>query len=1205
MCTYRNIRTYVHMYVAIFFDTMHTIIAFKQSYVSTRINAMNFVCWFFSAIHVISATRILYVLPDNVSDVNCPSQPCATLGQYLLDNGSLPVISNVEYHFLPGEHHVADTIAIEEAFNFSLIGLSSSPAKLICRFNFNIHMSVLYSYNVAIKNLELSQCSGKIFSYVELHIAVGLFLYECSHCKVENILFIDYGFAGINLLLNSHLKNITIDMAIEETSAYVCSPKFFLMFLDTEYHHTYDIDTVLINEVFISGHSEKCYEYHEAMGIWLHNNNYSITVEMYDSQFYNMDQKALDIQMKTNTCALLIKNCTFTDIKNKMRLLDHVIYAKIFPHNVTIRFENCGFYSSRALTLLQIEIVRHSSSCLHPSNTTFENCNFISNERSLLILSNDAYNCKVNVFFDGNVKFSNNTRTASQTLGDLLKFSFAVLYMKGTITFLENIVVDSIIELENSDVMLTKTVTFLSNICGTVINLVSLDFPYIIIMEYANISFINQIYQNHLIYTSAPKVNDYDNISPYCIFQYMVSANEKYYTNSELFSLYNISFSENKLDKQTTTIDFVAQANSLYISDYLTHCKWLPTAVFNGHRPGYVNQQIVRVDNYQWIHYKRICYCPHDQNYNCTIDLLGPIYPGQKLQVELCMPLTESNVSYNLYVKTHSSSLPNSTCKVAHQTELFNSIGNYAKIFNFTIISESESCELFLVMEFHDEASDAFYVQLLPCPVGFTLQNGKCGCDPSLPPDIDTCYIDQSAIGRPANTWITAHTVANNVTNYLISDCPMDYCLPYSTNVDLLYPDLQCQFNRTGVLCSQCQHPLSMVFGSSRCMKCTNVHILITIIVLVAGIVLVVLLYVLNLTVTNGTINGIIFYANIISINDSVFLVNDNVFKPLKVFISFTNLDLGIETCFYNGMDSYAKMWLQLFFPSYLILIAASIIIASRYSSRMLRLTYSRSLPVLATLFLLSYTGVLRVASTVLFSYSTITHYPSGDKQIVWSIDSSIPLFGNRLSILFIACVVLFLLLILLSIALLLTRLLSRFRMINYFKPLLDAFQGSYKDKYYNWIAVTIIIRMIIFSLYVFQSRLKVFLAATLLAAFTACYGYACPHKNKAVNIQDLSLLVNLTIMHTVPLLDNNNIFTIVTNFLISLTFIQFFIATTYHFFTHTFHCNVAIKEKLIKCIMTKNKRSPSSYNVELLNVPECTYNYTIYRDELISDDFK
>ena len=250
----------------------------------------------------------------------------------------------------------------------------------------------------------------------------------------------------------------------------------------------------------------------------------------------------------------------------------------------------------------------------------------------------------------------------------------------------------------------------------------------------------------------------------------------------------------------------------------------------------------------------------------------------------------------------------------------------------------------------------------------------------------------------------------------------MDYCLPYSSNVNLLYPDLQCQFNRTGILCSQCQRHLSMVFGSSRCMKCTNVHILIAIVVIVAGIVLVVLLYLLNFTVTNGTINGIIFYANIISINDSVFLVNDNVFKPLRVFISFVNLDLGIETCFYNGMDTYAKMWLQLFFPFYLVIIAASIIIGSRYSSRILRLTYTRSLPVLATLFLLSYTGVLRTVLTVLFSYSTITHLPSGHQQIVWSIDASVPLFGLKFTILFITCLVLFLLLIPFNIILLFTR---------------------------------------------------------------------------------------------------------------------------------------------------------------------------------------
>jgi len=349
----------------------------------------------------------------------------------------------------------------------------------------------------------------------------------------------------------------------------------------------------------------------------------------------------------------------------------------------------------------------------------------------------------------------------------------------------------------------------------------------------------------------------------------------------------------------------------------------------------------------------------------------------------------------------------------------------------------------------------------------------------------------------------------------------MDYCLLYSSNINLLHPHLQCQYNRTGLVCSQCQHPLSMVFGSSRCMECTNLHILITIIVIVAGIVLVVLLYLLNLTVTKG----IIFYANIVSINDSVFLINDNVFKPLRAFISFANLDLGIETCFYNEMDSYAKMWLQLFFPLYLIIIAVSIIIARRYSSRILRLTYTRSFPVLATLFLLSYNGVLRTVLTVLFSYSTITHVPSGHQQIAWSIDASVPLFGLKFTILFITCLLLLLLLIPFNITLLFTRYLLQFRIINHFKPLLDAFQGSYKDKYYYYGAVHIILRSLFFALHGFQTKLRLIIATMILVLFTGYHGYTHPNKSKLVNIQELLLHINLTLIYAVSYQGSDGVF--------------------------------------------------------------------------------
>ena len=1147
-------------------------------------------CWLLSIVHVIStctATKILYVLPDNVSDVNCPSQSCATLGQYLLDNGSLPVLSDVEYHFLPGEHHVVNFIHVYGVFNFSLIGTSLSPANLVCWSQ--SYVAVLYSYNVIIKNLMFVQCNGDLFTQLNLGVMAGLFLYECSYCKVKDLQFFGYGFAGINLFQKSYLSNITVDMTIIKPAALMCNVKFFLMFKLMGTKHNHHHDSVLVNQVFINGYGGTCKynEQREVMAVILYK-IYDIHVELSNSQFHNLNQMSLYFRMKYTNASLLIKNCTFTYTTHKVI---EVVYGTLSINNIAVKFDNCVFYHNTASDLLRLHFAYHADGlCVYPSNITIENCDFTDNKGSLLMLFTTVFDCKPNIFFKEFVNFALNKATY------IMQFSYINVYMSGTITVFKNDVTDNIIRFEDCNITFTETIMFLSNTCDNVIYLMSVDLPYMVVMEYANISFVNTTHHHHLVLLSGPLLNNYGNIFPYCCLQYFSISTSNKSNITELITHYTISFSGNT---QILKDRWISQMNS--IQEILTHCKWLPTAIFKGHDPGYVNQQIIKVDGHQWIHHKKICHCPHGKEYNCTEDLLGSVYPGQRLQVDLCMPQAEPVEYFMLYAETHSTSLPSSACKIARQTELINRVTNRPEVFNFTIISENETCELFFRVE--NYIRSAFYVKLLPCPVTFTLQNGRCDCDPFLPPDIDTCYIDLSSIRRPANIWITAHTLTNNTTNYLISDCPMDYCLPHSTNINLLHPDLQCQFNRTGILCSQCPHPLSMVFASSRCMKCTNVHILITIIVIVAGIVLVVLLYVLNLTVTNGTVIGIIFYANIVSINDSVFLVNDNVSKTLRVFISFTNLDLGIETCFYNGMDSYVKMWLQLFFPSYLIFIAVSIIVSSRYSTRVLRLTYHRSLPVLATLFLLSYTGVLRVVLTVLFSYSTITHYPSGDKQIVWSIDASVPLFGLKFIILFITCIVLFLILIPFNITLLFTRCLSRFRVVNHFKPLLDAFQGSHKDKYYYWIAVQLMFRSIFFSLYAFQVKLRLIIATILLMIFTGYYGYLQPNKNKTVNFQELSILINLTIMYAVSVKDNEKIFSIITNTMISLALIQFCIIVLCHFLIYTCHCKFSIKEKL--AVLFSRKKCHSSFNVALLDIPERTYNYSEYQDGLVSDDFK
>lgn len=117
------------------------------------------------------------------------------------------------------------------------------------------------------------------------------------------------------------------------------------------------------------------------------------------------------------------------------------------------------------------------------------------------------------------------------------------------------------------------------------------------------------------------------------------------------------------------------------------------------------------------------------------------------------------------------------------------------------------------------------------------------------------------------------------------------------------------------------------------------------------GIALVLVLFLANLTVTAGTVHGLIFYANIVGVNTPILFRNTNR-GFLFVFISLLNLELGFPLCFFDGMDDIAKVGLQFIFPSYLLLLSGAIIFLSRYYPRIQKATASSGVPVLATLFI-------------------------------------------------------------------------------------------------------------------------------------------------------------------------------------------------------------------------------------------------------------
>ena len=110
------------------------------------------------------------------------------------------------------------------------------------------------------------------------------------------------------------------------------------------------------------------------------------------------------------------------------------------------------------------------------------------------------------------------------------------------------------------------------------------------------------------------------------------------------------------------------------------------------------------------------------------------------------------------------------------------------------------------------------------------------------------------------------------------------------------------------------------------------------------------------------------------------------------------------------------------------------------------------------------------------------------------------------------------------------------------------------------------------------------------------------------VNIQELLLLLNLTIMYAVSYQYSESVFSIVTNLMISLAFIQFRAILLYHFLTYTCRYNVEIalqtlRQKLLN--LYHKDHLQNKFDVVLLNIPECTYNNTEYQDGLVSDDFR
>ena len=421
-------------------------------------------------------------------------------------------------------------------------------------------------------------------------------------------------------------------------------------------------------------------------------------------------------------------------------------------------------------------------------------------------------------------------------------------------------------------------------------------------------------------------------------------------------------------------------------------------------------------------------------------------------------------------------------------------------------------------------------LSILPCPPGLVLDTTtrSCVCDGVLNQKMPGIKCNVSWMPHPIqyseNNWIGYYQPFNCTIAH--SGCPFDYCISSNAKFSLNESDIQCNYNRSGILCGQCKPGLSLMLGSNKCSQCSNDSLALIPVFAISGVLLVILLIALNLTVSVGSINGLLFYTNIVKLNESTFFPQGGI-PVISQFLAWLNLDWGIETCFCDGLDSFWKAMLQYLFPVYLWFLVIVIIVACRHSFRVSRLCGHNAVPVLATLILMSYTKVLRTVTKSLM----INTLECGDtKWNVWNIDGNIPYLSGKHIVLFSISLVFLVTGLIYTGLVFSSQWLQRYSgkcckstrdPVVMLKPFIDAYTGPYKDKYRFWMGLGLIVHVLLTVTFTFTSEKSsifnnnFFIALSLI--LTGIIGGRV-YRNKYNTIIETSSHVNLFILALVAI---------------------------------------------------------------------------------------
>ena len=364
-------------------------------------------------------------------------------------------------------------------------------------------------------------------------------------------------------------------------------------------------------------------------------------------------------------------------------------------------------------------------------------------------------------------------------------------------------------------------------------------------------------------------------------------------------------------------------------------------------------------------------------------------------------------------------------------------------------------------------------VELSECHEGFYYDEGALACQCYDTGNIVICTGTSSTIRR--GYWFGE--VNGNST---VAFCPINYCnfscCETSNGFYQLSPtrENQCRLHRIGAACGKCEPGYTLPYDSPDCIEAsdcttTNISLAVTLTV-IYWIVLFVLVFILmHFKVELGYLYGVTYYYSIIDIMLSQNLqLSNGFFKVVNILSSVAKVTpqfLG-QFCLFKEMSGIDQQFIHYVHPVAFSLILVMIIMLAKFSGRLTEFISRAIIPIICFLLLLSYTSI---ATTSLLLMRPLMF--EGIDKVYTYLSPDLEYFhGHHLGYTILAIVSTIAIVIFLPALLSLEPYLNRYINFVKVKPILDQFQGCYKDKYRSFAAYYMICRLVIITLIIANS---------------------------------------------------------------------------------------------------------------------------------------